>query len=200
MSRHRTVSEEPFLRGVAEGLCPCGAFSDQPHVGYVEAEHRGVGGDFVASRAAKQGVDGHVEGSALQIPEGAVDDGYCHHGLPVPSVNLRAVHDVPQKLGGHRIAVEEERRELLIDQIGHGLFDGTADADRAVVGLDLDEVGVVIHPVGLALLGDDVGAPLRDPKFLVDIERHDEAVFPELALGFDRAEDVSNPYVGDLRH
>ena len=118
----------------------------------------------------------------------------------MPSVNLRAVHDVPQELGGHRVAVEEEWGELLIDQIGHGLFDWTADADRAVVGLDLYEVGVVIHPVGLALLRDDVGAPLRDPEFVVDVKRHDEAVFPELALGFDRAEDVSNPYVGDLRH
>ena len=58
----------------------------------------------------------------------------------------------------------------------------------------------MIHPVGLTLFSDYVGATLRDSKLLVNVQRHDETVFPELALGLDGAEDVSNPYVGDLRH
>ena len=58
VSGHRTVAEEPFLRGEAALFCHRRSLSDESHVGYVVSKHGGVCGHCFAAGTADKHVDG----------------------------------------------------------------------------------------------------------------------------------------------
>src|SRR5579883_90930 len=95
MAAHRPVADEPFLRGIALFLIAQRALLDLAEILDGVAEHRGVGRDLVAGRAAENAPDRLVEDPALQVPQRAIDGRDGDHHMALAAMHLQAMHLVP---------------------------------------------------------------------------------------------------------
>jgi hypothetical protein len=111
--------------------------------------------DAVAHLAAEQLVDRHAERLALDVPERLVDAGDRTHQDRAASVEIAAVHRLPEVVDARRVLPDQLAGELL-----HGCLDGAraafddrlAPAADAFVGLDLQE-----HPPRSDAVGREAG-------------------------------------------
>jgi hypothetical protein len=118
------------------------------------------------------------------------------HRVALAAVDLEAVHLVPEQLGGERVLAEDDRGELGEAQAGHVGPDGAGEAGHALVGADLHEVLDEAEAAVVELEaapGGHLAAVLG-----VDVDRAEQALLPEAALGRHGAGDLADADLGDL--
>ena len=97
----------------------------------------------LAGGAAEEGVDGHAEGFALDVPEGELDAGDGFGGDAAGRLAGEAVHVPVAGLDGERVAAEQDRLHVLDgsdDAVGVASVGHFAVAGDALVGADGDEL------------------------------------------------------------
>ena len=113
----------------AEFLCDV-----RPRAGGVELQ-------LVADRAAEHVIDRLAAQLAQQVPQRQIDAGNGVHHQALATIILgREVHLVPDLLVFGRAPALEKAGEVLLDDVAGGLAaSGHRKANRAVLGLDLDD-------------------------------------------------------------
>ena len=122
-----------------------------------------------------------AEPAPLEVPERAIDSADREHGVALPAMHHDAVHLVPQQLGRDRILSHDDGAEPGRDDGGDALGHRAGDAGHPLVGLDLHEHGLDAEPAGIELhpaLMVGAGA-----VFGIDVDRADQPLLPERALG-----------------
>ena len=107
-----------------------------------------------------------------------------------------AVHLVPQFLVRDRVLADDDRAQALGHECRHHFGQRAGNADRTFVCLDPDEVLLEAEMIGvdLAAAFEVVAAAV----FGVDVDRSDQALFPERAIGLHGAGQAQNANGGDL--
>src|SRR4029453_14634578 len=135
-----------------------GALNGVEEFGEVRAGGVGVGEDFVPGGSAEQLVDGHVQGLALDVPQGQVDRSDGCHGDGAAAPVGTTVEVLPVVFDPVGVPSEQCGREVVAEVAGHGEFaavqGGVAPADDAVIGGDFE--------------GDEVAAGAGDEDVDVD--------------------------------
>ena len=131
----------------------------------------GIGLDPVAA-GPEQLIDRHFRDLAGDVPQRDVDAADRVHDDAAPPV-LPGAHEhlLPQPLDHQRVLADEQRLQILLDtgRGGAAARPRLADADRAVIGLDLDQQRPAsrLHPRGagvrrLAFIGERDRADVLD--------------------------------------
>ena len=97
----------------------------------------------LAGGAAEEGVDGHAERFALDVPEGELDTGDGFGGDAAGRLAGEAVHVPVAGLDGERVAAEQDRLHVFDgsdDAVGVASVGHFAVAGESVVGADGDEL------------------------------------------------------------
>src|SRR5271170_1595520 len=197
VAAHRAVADEPLLRGVAARLAGERAFLHDVDVLHRIAEHRSVGGDAVAGRPAQDPPDRLSEYLALEVPERAIHGRNGDHHVALAAMNLQAVHLIPEQLGRERVLAHDDGSELGQDQMRSLGPDGPRGPDHAVVGMDFEEIRLEPQMTAVDLLAALESRLLA--IFRIDVDRADEPVLPEGAVGLHHAVETPNPYLLDLQ-
>ena len=109
----------------------------------------GVTRDRLLRLSAKQLVNGNVEGSGNQVVQGQVHSGHGHVGNSTQPVRQgRAVHLIPDQLDVERILPDKKPAKMLVDHRTGKCTPAVVHAGtgHALVGLDLDRVGILARP------------------------------------------------------
>ena len=101
-----------------------------------EAEAAGVHLDGGARGASEQSIDGDIEETAADVPEGVVDGADGHHEESVAGVTVGAVHLVPEFFAGERVFADKEGAKVFVDHDGGVFFDRAVEAVDAAGGSD----------------------------------------------------------------
>src|SRR5271169_522168 len=197
VAAHRAVANEPLLRGVAARLAGERAFLHEVDVLDRIAEHRSIGGDAVAGGAAEDPPDRLSEYLALEVPERAIHGRNGDHHVALAAMNLQAVHLIPEQLGRERVLAHDDGSELGQDQMRSLGPDGPRGPDHAVVGMDFEEIRLEPQMTAVDLLAALESRLLA--IFGIDVDRADEPVLPEGAVGLHHAVETPNPYLLDLQ-
>ncbi len=105
------------------------------------------------------------------------------------------VHAVPQAFDGEGVLAQQQRLELLFDNVRLFFGERAANANVPGVGLDLNEVGDVAIFARRHLLGP-VGALCS--MFGIDVDGANQSLFPEFAAMLQRAFHADDADFGNL--
>ena len=106
-ARAGAIGHEPFLIAIAFALDGEGAGANGFRLER-KAEATGVHLDGGARGATEQAIDGNVEETAADVPQGVVDGADGHHEETVARVAVGAVHLVPEFFAGECVFAEEK--------------------------------------------------------------------------------------------
>src|SRR5262249_20322642 len=104
-------------------------------------EAGGVAFDMVMSEAAKQFIDRHAEGFALDVPQRHIESAERMQLLAAGRIEVAAVHELPQVVDSRRVFADQHRTALGDSVLGAAF----AHAGDALVGLDGDDVLALVE-------------------------------------------------------
>ena len=106
------------------------------------------------------------------------------------------MHLVPEQLCSHWILAHDDGLERFLDDVRMVVWDWSANSNHAFICLDLNKCRVDAVVIIVKLVCVTVGpdrAVLR-----VDIEWHNQPLFPECAVGLHGTADFAKFDIGDL--